>query len=65
MLRIAKVNHEYLIDKNNNLFGRGAYICKDQKCIELTLKKKLLNRSFKENINSSIYEQLGEYEQNN
>ncbi len=65
MIRIARINDEYLIDEKNKLGGRGAYICKDDKCIELTIKKKLLNRAFKTNLNSQIYEKLGDYGQNN
>ena len=65
MLRIARVNQEYKIDHLNKLGGRGAYICKDKKCLELTIKKKLLNRAFKSNLDMQIYEELGDYEQNN
>ncbi len=65
MLRIARINDEYVIDEKNNLGGRGAYVCRDIKCVELTIKKRLLNRSFKTNLDVKIYEMLGEYEQNN
>ena len=65
MLRIARVNDKYSIDEKNALGGRGAYICKDKKCMDLTIKKRLLNRAFKTNLDVSIYEALGEYEQNN
>ena len=65
MLRIARVNNEYMLDFTHRLGGRGAYVCKDKQCVELTIKKKLLNRAFKTNVNASIYEILGEYEQNN
>ena len=65
MLRIARINDEYMIDKKHNLGGRGAYVCCDPKCVELTIKKRLLNRSFKMNLDNKIYEMLGEYEQNN
>ena len=65
MLRIARLNDNYTIDKDQKLDGRGAYICKDRKCIELTIKKKLLNKSFKTNLDAKIYDELGEYEQNN
>ena len=65
MLRIARVNNEYFIDVDHKLGGRGAYICLDSKCINLTIKKKLLNRSFKTNLSTQIYEKLGGYEQNN
>ena len=65
MLRIARINNEYVIDGKHKLGGRGAYVCKDPKCVELTIKKRLLNRSFKTNLDVKIYEMLGEYEQNN
>jgi predicted RNA-binding protein YlxR (DUF448 family) len=65
MLRIARINDNYLIDDKNTLGGRGAYVCSNKKCIELTIKKKLLNKAFKTNIDVQIYEKLGEYEQNN
>ena len=65
MLRVARFNNEMFIDLNQKGNGRGAYVCKDKQCIELTIKKRLLNRSFKTNLDSSIYEQLGEYEKNN
>lgn len=65
MLRITRINNEYLIDINNKLGGRGAYVCKDSNCINLTIKKKLLNKSYKSNVDIQIYDKLGEYEQNN
>ena len=65
MLRIARINDEYVIDEKNKLGGRGAYVCRDPKCVELTIKKRLLNRAFKTNLDVKIYEMLGEYEKNN
>ena len=65
MLRIAKVNDCFIIDEKQKLGGRGAYICKSNQCLNLTIKKKMLNRAFKMNVDSSIYEKIGEYEQNN
>ncbi len=65
MLRITRLNDMYLIDVKQKLGGRGAYVCKNDNCIALTIKKRLLNRAFKSNIDNSIYERLGDYEQNN
>lgn len=65
MLRIARINEDYIIDLTQKLGGRGAYVCNDHKCIDLTIKKRLLNRAFKTNLDVQIYEKLGEYEQNN
>lgn len=65
MLRIAKVKDCFMLDENHKLGGRGAYVCRNNQCISLTIKKKMLNRAFKQNIESSVYEALGYYEQNN
>ena len=65
MLRVAKLDTNVEIDKNNKMQGRGAYICKKSDCICNVIKKKLLNRAFKTILDSKIYEDLGVYEQNN
>ncbi|MBQ8615045.1 MAG: YlxR family protein [Clostridia bacterium] len=65
MLRIARIGQDYVLDEQNKLGGRGAYVCKEKKCVDLTMKKKLLNRAFKTNLDAEIYEKLGAYEQNN
>ena len=62
MIRVARVENKFEIDINYKLAGRGAYVCNDLQCIACTIKKKLLNRSFKTNVDSQIYEKLGEYE---
>lgn len=36
--------------------GRGAYICRDEKCLELAVKGKKFERSFKCRIPDEIYE---------
>ncbi len=64
MLRIAKINGKFIIDEANKLGGRGAYICKNKQCLSLAIKKKALNKAFKTNVDSEIYNLLGEYEQN-
>ncbi len=63
MLRIAKINNEFVIDTKQKLGGRGAYICKNPNCLKLTIKKHLLNRAYKMNVGEEIYNKLGEYEQ--
>lgn len=40
--------------------GRGAYFCKDIKCVENAQKKKALSRHFKTNIPDDIYMQVKE-----
>ena len=65
MIRVCKISDSMQIDTQNKLGGRGAYVCKNKSCIDLTIKKRLFNRSFKSNLDVQIYEKLGEYEQNN
>ena len=38
--------------------GRGAYICKDEKCLEMAIKKNGLEKSFKGSVPKEIYETL-------
>ncbi len=65
MIRLTKIGDEIKIDLRHKLGGRGAYVCNNVDCIKLTIKKRLLNRAFKSNLDNSIYDQLGDYEQNN
>lgn len=65
MIRLAKINGDYLFDFANKLGGRGAYVCKNADCLALTIKKHLFNRAFKTNLPNEIYGQLEEYAQNN
>lgn len=51
-------NNIISLDKNKILQGRGAYISKDKLIIEMALKKRLLNRSFKQKISIEIYNRL-------
>ncbi len=64
MLRVARINNEFMIDFNHKLGGRGAYVCKCKQCLQTAVKKHLFNRAFKTNLSDEIYKQLGEYEQN-
>jgi hypothetical protein len=38
--------------------GRGAYLCRDEKCIEQAIKKKAFNRAFKMVVPNEVYEVL-------
>ena len=65
LIRIAKIDNEFKLDIKHKEGGRGAYICNNKDCIVQVIKKRLLNRAFKQNMDDSIYEILGAYEQNN
>ena len=46
------------VDPTGKKAGRGAYICKDKKCLELAQKGRKLERSFKCQIPVEIYESI-------
>lgn len=46
------------LDMTGKKNGRGAYICKNEKCLEIACKKKQLDYAFKEKVDPSVYENL-------
>ena len=60
LVRVVRVENNYLVDNNHKLNGRSAYICKSKTCLDNCVKKKLLNKSFKTNIPEDVYKTLGE-----
>ena len=48
------------LDTPKKKFGRGAYICKDEKCLKAAEKKNLLARHFRCTVNKEIYTKAGE-----
>lgn len=45
----SKDGEELVINPNSKTFGRSAYLCYNQKCIENALKKSKLNKALKTN----------------
>ena len=60
LIRVCRVNNEYFIDTTYKALGRSAYICNDKQCLKKVIDKKLLNRSFKTNL-EEIYSKLRGY----
>lgn len=59
LIRIVKMpNNEILIDNTGKLNGRGAYICKDIKCLEKVIKSNRIDKILKSNIDKKIYEDI-------
>jgi hypothetical protein len=59
MIRIVKDNeNNFSLDLTGKKAGRGAYICKNQSCLNLAEKQKGLERSYKMPVSREIYEQL-------
>ena len=57
LIRVCRVGDDYVIDHTHKLNGRSAYICKNNECLKKVIDKKLLNRSFKTNL-QDIYDNL-------
>ena len=56
---MIKITKEFSTDKvvinpNSKTFGRSAYLCYNQSCIEQALKKKKINRALKINANEDL-----------
>lgn len=48
LLRIVKTpNGDVKVDLTGNMDGRGAYICKNEKCVEIAIKKNAFSRALK------------------
>lgn len=53
MMKITKnhINGEVIINPNSKIFGRSAYLCYNNQCIENALKKNKLNKALKTDVN--------------
>lgn len=59
LIRIVKnKENEINIDKTEKMPGRGAYICKDEKCLEKVKKSRRLDKVLETKIPDEIYEKL-------
>jgi hypothetical protein len=49
LLKITKnyINGKIEINENSKIFGRSAYLCYNNECIELAIKKKKINKALK------------------
>jgi len=45
-------------DNYKKVFGRGAYLCKNEKCIANAQKKSKLSRALKCEVESKVYDEL-------
>ena len=61
LLRIVKSSeNDISIDTTGKKNGRGAYICKNEKCLDMAIKNKRLSREFEMAIPADIYDKLRE-----
>lgn len=66
LIRVVKEKSGRIyIDEFKKAHGRGAYVCYNEKCLEILKKKRCLERNFKCFIESDIYLRLKENMQKN
>ncbi len=59
LLRIVKDKENNIsIDLTGKKNGRGAYICANEQCLEKAMKSNRLSKTFEQNIDKEIYEDL-------
>lgn len=61
LIRVVKEKSGRIyIDEIKKAQGRGAYLCYNEKCLEILKKKKCLERNFKCYVENDIYLELEE-----
>lgn len=58
LVRLTRINNEVYLDLNQSLGGRGVYIKKDNKVIELAIRKDALSKALKAKVKEEIYQEL-------
>lgn len=58
LLRIVKKDNIITIDKSHKKDGRGAYICKECQKSDMIVKKRVLDRAFRQKVPDEIYDFL-------
>ena len=52
LYRIISSGDELVLDEEQKLPGRGCYLCKNEKCLEIAIKRKAFSRVLKKEISS-------------
>ena len=61
LLRIVRrPDGSVVIDQTGHEAGRGAYVCRSGDCMQAAIKKRALNRAFKQQLDQSVYDGLAE-----
>jgi uncharacterized protein len=59
LLRLTKDKEGHiLLDHRGKTLGRGAYICKDRSCFQQILKRKKLEKVFKEQMQETLVDAI-------
>ncbi|MBE7038066.1 MAG: YlxR family protein [Ruminococcaceae bacterium] len=55
---VRQKDGEVVLGLDNKTFGRGAYLCKNEKCIANAQKKSKLSRALRCEVESKVYDEL-------
>ena len=58
LIRVVRYNGDVSVDLTYKKPGRGAYICRNQECLNMAVKKRGLERSLKTTVLKEVYEEL-------
>ena len=58
LIRIVKNGGDAVLDISQKLAGRGAYICKNEKCVNTAKKRRVLSKHFKMAVDDEIYDKI-------
>lgn len=59
LIRVLRTPEDsFLLDTTGKKNGRGAYLCRDARCLEKAIRQKGLERSFQAAIPSEVYDSL-------
>lgn len=58
LIRIVSLEEGISIDKNQSAGGRGAYICRNEECLNKLIKNKKILKALKINISDEKYNEL-------
>ena len=61
LIRISRGENGILVGDSKKVNGRAIYVCKNNDCIELVCKKKLLNKALSCAVEQSVYDNLRGY----
>ncbi len=56
--RVVLTDEKLILDKTGRLNGRGAYICRNKECLELAVRRKGFDKSFRMTVPKEFYESL-------
>lgn len=59
LLRIVKTcDGQVVVDVDQNIKGRGAYLKKDASMVNIVIKKRMLNKALKCEIKQEVYDEI-------